>query len=163
MSNEANLAKIAEMIGAIEVAMLTTVRPDGSLHARPMMTQRTDFDGVLWFFTQAETPKVNEAEREEQVSLSYACPSKQHYVAIAGKARLVRDRDKIKELWRAPLKAWFPQGPEGPGVALLRVEVEKAEYWDSSSSAVVHLVGLVKALVTGKPYKPGNNEKVDLK
>jgi hypothetical protein len=49
-----------------------------------------------------------------------------------------------------------------PSIALLQVEVEKAEYWDSPSSTVVHLVGFVKALATGKPYRPGENEKIDL-
>lgn len=162
MSSEETVAKIASLIKDIEVAMLTTLRADGSLHSRPMITQRTDFDGVLWFFTQAEAPKVGEVEREEHVSVSYAAPSKQHYVAISGKARLVRDRDRVKELWHPLLKAWFPKGPDDPSTALLRVEADSAEYWDSSSSTVVHLVGLVKALATGKPYKPGDNEKIDL-
>ena len=60
------------------------------------------------------------------------------------------------------LKAWFPKGLDDPELALLKVTVEKAEYWDSPSSAVVHLVGLAKALVTGKHYRPGENEKIEL-
>ena len=44
----------------------------------------------------------------------------------------------------------------------MKVDVEQAEYWDSSSSMLVHLVGFVKALATGTPAKGGENEKVNL-
>ena len=47
---------------------------------------------------------------------------------------------------------------------LLRVEVEKAEYWDSPSSAVVRLFGFAKALATGKRYgeEGTDHEKISL-
>ena len=54
------IKKLAEMIRDIDFAMLTTVAEDGSLHSRPMSTQRAGFDGDLWFFTRASAPKVGE-------------------------------------------------------------------------------------------------------
>ena len=159
---DAAVQKLGEMIQDIEVAMLTTVDADGTLRSRPMVTQKTDFDGDLWFFTRADSAKVDEVRRDETVNLSYAAPSKQRYVSVSGTARLVRDRQKAEELWHPFLKAWFPDGLDDPDLALLKVSVERAEYWDSPSSTVVHLVGFVKALATGQPYKPGENEKVEL-
>ncbi|MCA1631505.1 MAG: pyridoxamine 5'-phosphate oxidase family protein, partial [Acidobacteria bacterium] len=44
-----------------------------------------------------------------------------------------------------------------------KVTVERAEYWDSPSSAVMHAVGFVKAIATGQTYEPGDNVKLDLK
>ena len=67
----------------------------------------------------------------------------------------MRDRAKIEELWQPHLKAWFPDGVDTPDIALLKVSVEKAEYWDSSQSMVVHAVSLVSSLVTGEPAQPG--------
>jgi general stress protein 26 len=156
------IQKLGELIRDIEVAMLTTVDRDGSLRGRPMATQTTDFDGELWFFTQASSPKVGEVQREEQVNVAYAEPDKQHYVSLSGRARIVRDRKKAEELWSPVLKAWFPEGLDDPDLALLRVVVDKAEYWDAPSSTMVHLIGMAKALATGEPYRPGVNEKVDL-
>ena len=75
---------------------------------------------------------------------------------------MVRDEAKNKELWTMAMKAWFPKGPEDPELGLLKVSVDKAEYWDTPGSTVIHLVGFVKATVTGKPYHPGENEKVEL-
>ena len=74
----------------------------------------------------------------------------------------MRDRSKIEELWNPLFKAWFPQGLEDPDLALLKVNVDKAEYWDSPSSKVVRLAGFLKAVATGKPISnPGDNEKIE--
>lgn len=158
-----SIKKLGEMIKDIEIAMLTTAEPDGSLRSRPMATQQFDFDGDLWFFTRASSPKVDEIEQEHHVNVSYAAPNKQRYVSVSGRARLVRDKNKIKELWSPILKAWFPEGLDDPDLALLKVAVEQAEYWDSPSSTVAQLVGFVKAVATGKTYQPGENEKIDFK
>lgn len=165
MSNEEQndpVKKLGEMIRDIKYAMLTTVDAEGALRSRPMATQNEEFDGELWFYTKASAPKVDEVEHDHHVNLSYSHPDDQRYVSISGTARLVRDEDKKKQLWSAPMKAWFPKGPEDPEVALLQVTVDKAEYWDTPGSTVVHLVGFVKAVATGKPYHPGENEKLDL-
>jgi general stress protein 26 len=153
---------LGKLIHGIKVAMMTTVEQDGSLRSRPMWTHDRDFDGELWFFTKEHSPKVDEVEHDHHVSLSYADPAREHYVSVSGRCSLVLDKEKAKELWNPTLKAWFPQGLEDPELALLRVSVEKAEYWDTPSSRMVQLVGFVKATLTGQEYRPGDNEKVTL-
>ncbi len=158
----AAIEKLGGLIKKVQFAMLTTVDDDGTLRSRPMARQGDDFDGSLWFFTRATAPKVDEVEKEHQVNVSFSDPNDQLYVSISGRANLVRDRAKAKELWNEPLKAWFPKGPEDPDLALLKVDTEKAEYWDTPSSTMVHLIGYVKATLTGEPYHPGTNEKITL-
>ena len=161
-SQEHNVEKLRELIKDINFAMLTTVNDDGSLCSRPMSTQQTEFNGDLWFFTSDRSAKVDEISHEQQVNVSYSDPNKQKYVSVSGRAELVRDRQKIDELWNPILKAWFPEGKEQADLALLKVSVDKAEYWDSPSSAVVSLIGFVKAIATGKSYEGGEHEKVTL-
>ncbi len=166
MDNQAGrseaIRKLGELIEDIDFAMLTTAEADGTLRSRPMSTQQVEFDGDLWFFTRASAPKVDEVRRDERVNLSYAKPEAQRYVSISGTAQIVRDRKKIEELWSPVLKAWFPKGLEDPDIALLKVSVEQAEYWDSPSSTMAHIFGFVKALATGQSYQPGENEKINL-
>ncbi len=157
------LEKLDEMIKDIEFAMLTTIDEDGSLRSRPMATQQNEFNGDLWFFTYGRSHKMDEVKRNHQVNVSYAAPDKQRYVSLSGEAQIVRDRAKMEELWNPALKAWFPKGLDEPDIALLKVSVDKAEYWDSPSSTVAHAFGLVKALATGQSYDAGENEKIDLK
>jgi general stress protein 26 len=161
----AGIAKVAKLIKGIKFAMLTTAEADGSLRSRPMATQRGAFDGTLWFFTRASSHKVEEVRQDRHVNVAYADPDDQRYVSVSGKARLVRDKGKMKEFWSPAYKVWFPQGLEDPDVALLRVDVTEAEYWDSPSGTMVYLIGMAKAAVTGRPPKAsevGENKKVRL-
>jgi hypothetical protein len=41
---------------------------------------------------------------------------------------------KAKELWDPNYQTWFPAGPTDPHLALIRVRVERAEYWDAPFS-----------------------------
>ena len=150
--------KLGSLIKDIKFAMLTTVHEDGSLHSRPMATQQQEFDGDLWFFTKADSSKVEDARRERHVNVSYAEPENQKYLSVSGTAEIVRDRAKMEELWNPIYKAWFPKGLEDPEIALLKVNVEGAEYWDTPSAKMVQLIGYVKAMVTGEPYKASKDE-----
>lgn len=159
-----DVAKLRELIRDVKFAMLTTEDTDGALRSRPMVVQESEFDGDLWFFTGASSPKVAEIQQHQRVNVALANPDKQRYVSVSGTAQLVRDRTKAEELWKPAYKAWFPEGLEDPDLALLQVTVEKAEYWDSPGSAVVHLIGFVKALATGERLQdPGEHEKIELR
>ncbi len=166
MSEQSNfqedLQRLGELIKDIEFAMLTTVDEDGSLRSRPMGTVQSEFDGVLYYFTYGHSHKVLEVNQNNQVNVVYSRPDKQQYVSLSGTARLSRDRQKLKELWNPALNAWFPKGLEEPDIALLCVDVTKAEYWDSPSSAVAHAIGLVKAKVLGQKANVGEDKKLDL-
>ena len=50
-------------------------------------------------------------------------------------------------------QAWFPKELDDPELALLRVDVQEAEYWDSTSNKLVQLYGYIKAAVTGQPHQ----------
>ena len=158
-----DIKTLGKMIKDIRFAMLTTAMPDGTLRSRPMATQQAEFDGDLWFFTGQSTAKVDEIRQDQDVNVSYANPDDNRYVSVSGRARLVRDRQKMKELWNPMFKAWFPDGLDDPDLVLLKVDVTQAEYWDSPSSKMVQLAGLVKALATGKRADDiGENEKLQL-
>lgn len=158
------LRKLRDLVKDINYCMLTSVDDDGSLHSRPMATNREIEDnGDLWFFTKASSHKVDEISRDQHVNVSFAAPDKQNYVSLSGKAILVRDRAQIEALWKPDLKAWFPEETNDPDIALIRVSVEKAEYWDSPSGFVAKTIGFVKAATTGQPAGSGENEKLNLK
>ena len=154
------LSKLGELINDIRIAMFTTVDEDGSLRSRPMAAPQEVFEGELWFFTGEDAPEAEEAQQHRQVNVSFADPGHQNYVSVSGMARLVRDRQKMEELWSSWLRTWFPRGLDGPNLALLKVEVEKAEYWDAAASTMVQFYGLVKATLTGKAPQAGEHAKL---
>lgn len=162
MDKQEEVSKLAALIKDVKIAMLTTVDQDGTLHSRPMATQQAEFDGDLWFFTDTRSGKVDEVRSEHQVNVSYANPDDNRYVSVSGLASAVRDQAKAKELWNPTLNAWFPEGLDDPNLGLLKVKVEKAEYWDTPSGKMVQAIGFVKALATGERYEPGGHEKLTL-
>jgi general stress protein 26 len=137
------IRKLAELIGEIRVAMLTTVTEDGALWSRPLLTQRARFDGDLWFITKAESAKVREVQQHRRVSLSYAKPEANAYVTVAGTAQVVSDPKKAEELWDASYQRWFPGGPSDPDLALIRVSAERAEYWEAPTLTWPFVAGFV--------------------
>ena len=158
---QSDLEKLGELIKSVRIAMLTTVEADGTLHTRPLATLKYESDGALWFFTKIDSAKVQEIEEDVRASVAYADTDNNVYVAVAGTADIIRDRAKAEELWTPMAKAWFPQGLEDPELALLRVRVERAEYWDSPGRAA-YLLGVAKASLTGKQTNMGENRKLTL-
>lgn len=152
MSDQNEQQKLWEKIKDVRVAMLTTAEPDGSLRSRPMYTQQVEFSGDLWFFTADDSGKVAEIQKDRDVNLAYAEPKSSRYVSVSGKAELVHDRAKIDELWSPALKAWFNGGKDDPHLALLRIGVSGAEYWDDNHSKMGQLLGMAKAAVTDETY-----------
>ena len=161
MTETNDTGKLWDMIKSIEIAMMVT--EDGEhLRSRPMAVSQKEFDGTLWFFTRVDAHKVTEIEREHRVNLAYANPTRQNYVSVTGMANLVRDRSEIDAHWTASLLTWFPKGKDDPEVALLKVTVQQAEYWDAPSSTMLHAYGYVKAAMTGKSPEPGGHGTVKL-
>ena len=157
-----DLEKLRELVKDIDFCMLTTVDKQGDMRSRPMSANGDiDPNGDLWFFTSASSHKVSEVSQSPKVNVSFADPENQHYVSITGTAQLVRDRKKIDELWKPEFKMWFPEGKDDPEVALLRISLEKAEYWDSPSSTIGYALSFVSSLVTGKEADFGENKKLE--
>lgn len=157
-----DIKKVTELIKEIRIAMLTTIGENGELHSRPMAVQNREFDGTLWFFTSDRSGKINSIQKDQHVNISLMDSGDQKYISIAGRAELVFDKEKMKEFYNPFVKTWFPKGLEDPEIALLKVEVDSVEYWDSPSSAVVHVYGLAKAMLTGQPPNPGDHKRIDL-
>lgn len=161
MTRTEQIEKLRELVKDIDFCMLTTADQDGTLRSRPMSTQQAEFDGDLWFFIEANSAKVDEVQRDHHVNVSYSDTSKNKYVSVSGTAQVLRDQAKINELWNPVHRAWFPKGPDDPNLALLKVSVHQAEYWDDTSSSMVQFFKMVKAAVTGTPYE-AENQKLNL-
>lgn len=169
MSNETKgsdraeaLTKINELIKDIRFAMLTTAGPDGTLHSRPMATQKNEFNGELWFLTRDDSGKVFDIHHDANVALTYA-DGKNTFVSLSGRARVTRDQARIRELWNPMYTAWFPQGKDDPEIRVMQVIVESAEYWDAPNNPVARSFQLFLAAATAGKVKVGENEAVTLR
>ncbi|MBS7809429.1 pyridoxamine 5'-phosphate oxidase family protein [Roseococcus pinisoli] len=162
ISDDEARIKVRELIKDIGFVMLVTTDQEGSLSSRPMAVMAVEGDKV-WFFTDANSPKTMEIGRDHEVLLACANPSGQAFVSVSGRARVLQDEAKQKELWSEGARLWFPKGHKSENLALIEVDMLGAEYWDSPGSKVLFAYGYVKALVAGKTPETGENAKVRFK
>lgn len=165
MSQEENghLKDLKDKIKDVKFGMFTTLDPDGKLSSRPMTSQQLDDSGNLWFFTSDNSDFVRFLQQNPHVNVAFSDPDDSLYVSVAGSAELTRDQAKIDELWSPLVGAWFDGGKEDPHLALIKVHVDSAEYWDTHSSKMTQLYALAKSALTGKaPRDLGEHKKISL-
>jgi general stress protein 26 len=136
---KSGLHKLNELINDIKFAMLTTIDNHGKISSRPMATPDIRFNGSLWFFTAKSSGKVHSIVNDQRVHVAYASSDNDKYVSISGKAEIIQDKKKMRELWKPMYSAWFPKGIDDPELILIKVNVDEAEYWDTPSGRSVHV------------------------
>ncbi|RRB00777.1 pyridoxamine 5'-phosphate oxidase family protein [Larkinella rosea] len=156
-----DMEKVTKLISDIRIGMLTTQDEHGNLVSRPMAVMQVDEEGNLWFLTKEHSPKTEQIDQHYKVNVAFADASDSSFVSVSGSAEELQDRAKIEELWSPMAKPWFPEGKDDPQLSLLKVHIETAEYWDSSSSRMVRLFEMARAALTGDTYKLGENKLVE--
>ncbi|WP_019947190.1 pyridoxamine 5'-phosphate oxidase family protein [Hymenobacter aerophilus] len=146
-----DVKKLLEKIKDINICMMTTTSDeDQSLRSRPMATQKPEADNSLLFLTDKDSAKVYEVKKDSHVGLSYGNPDDSVYASVSGRCNAYRDQAKIDELWSEDMKAWFPKGKDDPNIMILKVEIDKGEYWDSPSGLLSRAYAYVRSVATGE-------------
>lgn len=136
--------------------MFVTIGPAGRPEARPMHIARVEEEASdIWFFTAKGNTLIEEL-KEEATALLVFQNENSAYLSLRGKARIIEDRKRIKELWKEPYRVWFPGGPEDSEIALIAVDPIDAEYWDNRG-----MNKLEYAFEAAKAYVKGEKPKVD--
>ena len=148
--------RFVDAVDGIRMVMLTTLS-GSEPHARPMAVQQTDEDAMVWLFAENASDKVEQIRQEPHVGLVYV--DGEDYVSATGRADVVTDVDRKKELWNPYAEAWLQCEPEDDKAVLLRIEVTGAELWDAPNP-VTRVLGVAKALVLRRPPGVGEAETV---
>ena len=160
---EKKLDDLYTLIDGIEVALMTTRRPDGHLVSRPMQTQERTSGTDLWFMTNLESQKLEELATDPHVNLGYYKNRTREWVSVSGTAIISRDKRLIRELYKPDWRAWLGDeggerdgGPDDPSIALLLVEAHSVVYLKKDRPMPAVLFNIVKGMVTGEQPKTGD-------
>jgi general stress protein 26 len=129
------LPDLAEDMRGIDIAMLSTLTEAGEIASRPMSNNRdVAYDGRSHYFTRAETRMVHDIERDPKVGLAFSTPpgilsGAGLFVAVEGRAEVVRDKAAFAAHWNPDLERWFEDGVDTPGLVMLTVHAERIKYW----------------------------------
>jgi general stress protein 26 len=164
MSEQKHIERIWELIEKIGVCMLTTQAAD-CLRARPVEARANNADkaaGLIHVVTDGRSPKADEIAARPAVVLTFIDQSENAYLSVTGRAQVLRDVAKTRELWRNTDELWW-SGYDDPNVCLLRIEAITAELWDGPASTAVFVWEFLKATVGGAEPALGQNRKVTAK
>ncbi len=125
-------AQLAEFIKGSNIALLTSVTSDGTLHSRPLLTRDVDRENnALWFLAASNFSKAERILHDREVALAYVSADRQSFASVSGRAEVVHDKAKARELWDPMAETRFPKSVDDPRLVLLRVSVTAVEFWDA--------------------------------
>lgn len=138
---------VAETLKDIDFVMLNTHTEGGRIAGRPMSNNRdVEYDGDSWFFVDQESRTFADVRSDPSVTISaqgkpgmFGKPPL--FLSIEGRAEVVTDKAALEDHWTKELERWWPEGPETPGIALLKVRAERIHYWDGEDQGEVPLAG----------------------
>ena len=146
---------VRKLIAEFDTAMLVTSALTGYLRSRPLSVVKRPSEDTLYFATGIDSEKVREIERNSNVNV--AMQDGRRFVSLMGRARIVRDRALIRELWSESWKIWFPQGVDDPALCLLAFDPIEADYWDGAgATGLRYLFQMARAYVTNS--RPASDE-----
>lgn len=135
MTEQNHLSRVWDIIEKARVGMLTT-QFSGGLHARPLEPRADREAGIIWFVTDVRGAKDNEIDAVHDIGLVFIDEGDRAHLSITGRAFVVRDTAKAKEIWRKSDGSWLPGGPDDPNVRVLRIEPTTAQLWNGPSSEI---------------------------
>jgi general stress protein 26 len=142
--------KLYELMKEFSTTMLVTTGAGKRVESRPMQIASVEDEGDIWFFTGRSGHVVREISEEPVVLLVFQ-DERSAYVSLRGRARVVQDRARAKELWKEAYKVWFPGGVDDPELTLLAVDPISAEYWDNRGmNKLEYMFEAAKAYVKGE-------------
>lgn len=147
-----------DIVEDIDVAMLTTIQ-NNKPYCRPMALRHMDEEDSLWFLTDSTSEKIDDIEYTPYANVSFSDPEDGTFLSVTGKAEIIRDEEKQKELWTPLAKVWF-EGPDDPKLVLLKLKPEEVEYWDSPSNPFSAFIELIKKGVNGA-HEIGDHGVID--
>lgn len=147
--------KIADMVKAGNSCFFCTLSLSSQLHARPMTVTEVEDGGVLWFFTEVDSLKNIELDRDPRVTLFFKEGDNSGHLKLDGTATLVTDPATIHRLWTPKMRAWFTEGENDPRVGLLRVDPISGEYWDNRHGAAIAGIKMLFGAIVGKRVDDG--------
>src|SRR5690606_17838849 len=114
-------------------------------------------------FTSKDSWKAEDIQRNASVQLIYINESDSIYLTMEGRANLVFDPQRMKELFNPFVKAWFPKGLKDPTLALLAVRPMTIEYWANDDSKILTYIKMLSSAVIGTQPSVGEHDRITLK
>jgi general stress protein 26 len=117
--------------------MLITIDEHVAPIGRPMLPLFLEKDPCLYFLTHQDSRKVGHITARPQVGLTMI--SKHCYLVVTGTGATSREQGLIQRLWQPTCRVWFPEGRDDRQATVLRVTVDRVDYWEPPRSRLIRV------------------------
>lgn len=101
---------------------------------RPMTAQVDGDHGPIWFFAGRNSDFIRALGQSHRAIATFVSKSHDLFASVRGSLTLDNDRAVIDRFWNRYIAAYYPDGKDDPNLALVRLDAERAEIWESASS-----------------------------
>ncbi len=145
---EEAISKLQDLVKDSSTCMFATKLTEAPFHVCPMRVQEADYEGLLWFFSSADSVHNRHISADPRVQLLFANTPAMEFLTVFGTASISTDSEMITRLWDPLVEAWFT-GKDDPKVTLICVRPTLAHYWDTEDGKLVTMAKLLTRAATG--------------
>lgn len=127
----------------------------GQMEFRPLTVARIDGDDIQILLDTRET-WVAELPDGTEVQVTMSDDRHNTWVWLRGTASRTTSPVLIDELWNPFAAAYFDEGRDTEGIAVLRIDVADGRYWSTAAGRLGALVSMIKAKL-GRPEQAGQH------
>jgi general stress protein 26 len=81
------------------------------------------------------------------------------WLSLRGTASITADSALIDELWNPFAAAYFDDGRDSPGIAVMQIDGDHGRYWTTASGRLGALLSMIKAKI-GHPEEAGQHGEI---
>lgn len=159
--DEDAVSKLQDLVKGSSTCMFASNLTDLPLHVSPMRVQETDYEGRLWFFSEADSTRNSHINADPRVQLIFTNTPEMEFLTVFGTASISTDKDLINRLWNGMVEAWY-NGKDDPNISLICVQPAAAHYWDTEDGKLVTMAKLITRAATGSDIPIGQQGDLDV-
>ena len=130
-------------------------------HFQPMTAFCEPDQGLIWFFTRADTDLARSIE-EGKDAIMIVQDGQKFHACVGGELTLRHDPERIEKYWNPVVSAWYPDGKGDPRLTMLCLAVSDAQVWISEGGPIRFALEIAKANATGNTPNVGGSRRLDL-
>jgi general stress protein 26 len=158
---EEAVSKLQELVKNSNTCMFATNLSEAPIHVCPMRVQEADYDGLLWFFSAADSTHNRHIHFDHRVQLIFTNTPEMEFLTVYGTATITTDRELIDHYWDAMVDAWF-DGKDDPNISLICVQPASAHYWDTEDGKLITMAKILTRAATGSDIPIGQEGDLSL-
>ncbi|MEP1123075.1 MAG: pyridoxamine 5'-phosphate oxidase family protein [Ilumatobacter sp.] len=135
---------LPELMKGGTTLMVATRSADGEVDSRPLTV--ADVSGsTIRILIDTTADWARQLTDGDWTHVTLCDTRSNDFASLTGTFTTTTDPAEIDELWNPFAGAYFDDGRESVGIAVMDIAPERGEYWDSPSGRIGSLISLVKA------------------